>query len=36
MSLLQIDQFPNGWMKNGTTWTVEFRGNDAWILSNGN
>ena len=36
ISLLQIYQLPTGWMKDGTTWTMEFRENDAWVLSNGN
>ena len=36
MSLLQIYQLPNAWIKDGLTWTMEFRRNDAWILSNGN
>ena len=34
MSLLQMHQLPNGWMKDGITWTMEFRGID--ILFNGN
>ena len=32
ISLLQIYQLPNGWIKDGITWTAEFKGNDAWIL----
>ncbi|KOX81139.1 hypothetical protein WN51_03427 [Melipona quadrifasciata] len=26
---------PCGWIKDGITWIVEFKGNDAWILPNG-
>ncbi|KOX77724.1 hypothetical protein WN51_09389, partial [Melipona quadrifasciata] len=31
-----IYQLGNAWMKDGITWTMEFRRNDAWVLSNGN
>ena len=36
ISLLQIYQFPNAWMKDGITWTMDFGGNDAWVFYNGN
>ncbi|KOX76648.1 hypothetical protein WN51_11877 [Melipona quadrifasciata] len=32
----EIYQLPNAWMKDGITWSMEFRKIDAWVLSNGN